>query len=160
MSRPTQRTAVPTAQTAGVAPGIDLVVFSAGAHRCAIEARLVLGISEPRPREATALATLLGGSPSPSARQRLIAIRAQDRRVAGSALRVEEPIRLCHARVVDIHPLPPLIGALKTLPCLSGLAELACEDDHLAVLIDPFQLEDPGAAPPDGITDRIHRVTP
>jgi hypothetical protein len=73
---------------------------------------------------------------------------------------VEEPVRLYHARATDIHPLPPLIDALKTLPCLSGLAELGGADAGLALLIDPFRLEDPVAALHAGVTDRSERGTP
>jgi hypothetical protein len=145
---PTDETRPPEPTASGFA-GIDLVVFSAGDLRCAVEARYVLAIAPIGPDDALAFSEFLGRAPTTNTQQRLLCLRDSGAAPSQHALwRVDEPILLHHAQARDVQPLPPLVLDLTALRCLRGVVRLGDTQDTLALLIDPLRLGDQSSGAP------------
>jgi hypothetical protein len=142
--------------------GIALLIFVSRGLRFAVETRRIHGIADVDPRRdarVPALADLLGSTcatgmaGASGARERLLRFgRAAHVGAMTRTVRVEEPIALCRPALGALYPLPALVAALSTLPCVRGLVRLSAADtDGLCLLLDLQRL-------PEG--DRIARRTP
>jgi hypothetical protein len=122
---------------------LDMVIFHAGNHRCAVEARQVrasrpldghggvpaleslLGLPEPGPEKAD----------SPGARLMLLM-----RHPGGDfPLSVRAPLQMQAMAASAIHPLPPLLAARTRI---RGLRALALEAEGMTLLVDILSLLD------------------
>jgi hypothetical protein len=130
-------TAAPDGDTRAMAAaedGIEMVCFQAGNHRCAIEARLVLG-SRAAPAGAAgaaapAVEARFGLPEAPAGPRQVLMLRQP----AGSEFAVGPAIELRRFAFAAIHPLPPLIAARCAV---RGLKGLAIEGRDLVLLVDP-----------------------
>ena len=105
---------------------LEIVSFSAGACRFAVEARQVEALSDATPTHAVDVETLLGlPVQSPGLRRCL--------RSAGRELRVSEPLALRALPVELIFPLPELVERRMRL---TGVRAVALEPDGATLLLD------------------------
>ncbi len=104
----------------------EVVCFTAGGSRFAVEARQVQAMLEAPPLNAIAAETLLGLPTAEGGRRRWL-------HCGGLCLEVSEPVRLASLTVDHIHPLPPLLAARLTLP---GARALAFDADGLLLVIE------------------------
>lgn len=127
------------------ATGIDLVLFAAGGCTFAVESTQVRALTAAEDGEAVDLAALLGLSSAATGTQ------TRQRRwlwlfhpAGEQAVQVEEPVVHCHLSAAALYPLPPLLAARLTLPCVCALASLAGPlGESLVVVLDSTRLPAP-----------------
>ncbi|MGB5063860.1 MAG: hypothetical protein WBQ37_08875 [Candidatus Competibacter sp.] len=125
------------------AAGIDLVLFSAGGLTFAVESAKVRALEAADESEASNLANLLGlPAAAPVAGIRIPCRRLRLLHPSGElAVHVDEPVIHCRLSAAALHPLPLLLAAVLTLPCVCALAHLEDPDgESLAVVLDPAHL--------------------
>ena len=105
---------------------LEIVSFSAGAWRFAVEARQVDALSHAETAGAVDVETLLG-LPAPSLGQR------RHLYSAGRELRVSEPLALRSLPVERIFPLPELVVRRMRI---KGVRAVALEPDGATLLVD------------------------
>jgi len=138
-------TAALRAAGAQLATGIDLVLFAAGGLTFAVESAQVRALTAVEDDEAVDLAALLGLSSA------VMETRTRQRRLlwlyhptGEQAVQVDEPVVHCHLTAAALHPLPPLLAARLTLPCVCALASLAGSlGESLVVVLDSTRLPAP-----------------
>lgn len=111
---------------------LEMVVFRAAGHRCAIEARLVRGSRLPSSdRETATIASIESrlGLEDPSEKPRLI---LELRTPPGTSVAVRSEVEVRRLPHAILHPLPPLVAARTRL---LGLKGLALEPDGLTLLV-------------------------
>ena len=129
------------------ATGIDLVLFAADGLTFAVASAQVRAMTAAEDREAPDLAALLGLSPAASATE----ARTRQRRwlwllhpTGDQAVQVYEPVVHCHLAATALYPLPPLLAARLTLPCVRALAGLTGPTgESLVVVLDSTRLPVP-----------------
>lgn len=122
--------------------GIDLVFFSAGGLAFAVESVKVRTLRESEESEALSMAALLRLS-EPA--ERLSSSRQWLLRLVHPSgmlmVRVDEPVTHDRLPTTALYPLPSLLEARLTLPCVRGLAYWRkSEGEALAIILDPNRL--------------------
>ena len=138
-------TAALPAQETEPATGIDLVFFAAGGLTFAVESAQVRALTAVEDREAVKLAALLGlSSAATGDRTRQRRLLWLSHPAGEQAVQVEEPVIHCHLSAAALYPLPPLLAARLTLPCVCALASLAGPlGESLVVVLDSTRLPAP-----------------
>ena len=138
-------TATLQAQETEPVTGIDLVLFAAGGLTFAVESAQVRALTAVEDREAVKLAALLGlSSAATGDRTRQRRLLWLSHPAGEQAVQVEEPVIHCHLSAAALYPLPPLLAARLTLPCVRALAGLAGPlGESLVVVLDSTRLPAP-----------------
>ena len=130
--------------------GIDVVLFVAGGLTFAVASAQVRAMAVAEDRPAPELAALLGLPPAAST----TGARTRQRRLlwllhptGDQAVLVYEPVMHCHLAATALYPLPPLLAARLTLPCVRALAGLSSPaGESLVVVLDSTRLPAPECA--------------
>lgn len=113
---------------------LEVVAFSAGGYRFAVEAGQVRASHLPQAGDGSpSMAALLGlaeAGGTPGAGKQLLTIK---QRTADRTFAVDAPVRLLQLPAAAIHPLPDLVAARSRLPVLRALA---LDADGLTLLLD------------------------
>ena len=143
-------TAVLRAEGTTPVTGIDWVLFVAGGLTFAVASAQVRAMAVAEDRQAPELAALLG---LPAAAP-ITGAQARQRRLlwllhptGDQAVQVCEPVVHYHLAATALYPLPPLLAARLTLPCVRALAGLSSPaGESLVIVLDSTRLPVPGYA--------------
>ena len=127
------------------ATGINLVLFAAGGCTFAVESAQVRALTAAEDGQTVELAALLGlSSAATGTRTRQRRLLWLSHPTGEQAVQVDEPVVHCHLAAAALYPLPPLLAARLTLPCVRALASLAgSTGESLVVVLDSARLPAP-----------------